>query len=290
MSFKQTRINPKSFHKSQIKFYLYLIPLAIIMVLPIIYIFSTAFKPIEELFAYPPRFFVTNPTLDNFKQLFTTASTTQIPISRYLLNSIFVTLIVLFLSVVFSSMAGYALSKHRFAGKKALFEVNSIALMFVATAVSIPKYLIISRLGLTNTIWAHILPILAIPVGLFLVKQFIDQVPDEIIEAARIDGANEFVIYWKIILPVIKPALATIAVLSFQAVWNNLETSQLYIDDDSLKTFAFFMSNLANTSGNTVAGSGMAAASSLIMFVPNLIVFIILQKNVMNTVAHSGLK
>lgn len=290
MSFKQTRINPPGFHKSQIKFYLYLIPLAVVMLLPIVYIFSTAFKPIEELFAYPPRFFVSKPTLDNFKQLFTTTSNTQIPITRYLLNSIFVTSIVLFLSVVFSSMAGYALSKHRFAGKNALFETNTLALMFVATAVSIPKYLIISALGLTNTIWAHILPIIAIPVGLFLVKQFIDQIPNDVIEAARIDGASEFTIYWKIILPIIKPALATVAILSFQAVWNNVETSQLYIDQDSLKTFAFYMSNLASGTGNTVAGAGMAAASSLIMFVPNLVMFIILQKNVMNTVAHSGLK
>ncbi|GHU01462.1 hypothetical protein FACS1894147_01360 [Spirochaetia bacterium] len=132
---------------------------------------------------------------------------------------------------------------------------------------------------------------MAIPVGLFLVKQFIDQVPDSLIEAARIDGGSEFMIYRKIILPLVRPALSTVAILSFQAVWNNMETSQYYINEETLRTFAFYMNTLATgESGVTIAGQGVNAAASLIMFLPNLIIFIVLQSQVMSTVAHSGIK
>ncbi|MBE0700448.1 MAG: carbohydrate ABC transporter permease, partial [Acholeplasmataceae bacterium] len=156
-------------------------------------------------------------------------------------------------------------------------------------SVIIPRYLVIENLGLIDSFWVHILPGLAIPVGLFLIKQFIDQIPNELLEAAKIDGATSFQIYIKIILPLIKPAIATIAIVSFQAVWNNTETSVTYINRESLKTFAFYMSTLTSTT-NTVAGQGMAAAASLIMFLPNLIIFMFLQSKVMNTMAHSGIK
>mgnify|MGYP001449163527 FL=1 len=128
------------------------------------------------------------------------------------------------------------------------------------------------------------------PIGLFLLKQFIDQVPDELKEAAMMDGAGDFLIFRKVILPVIRPALATVAILAFQAVWNNVETSNYYVNDEGVRTLAFFMSTMASQTGNTVAGQGMAAAASLIMFLPNLIMFIFLQSKVMNTMAHSGLK
>ncbi len=288
MSYQASRINPERFHKSQIKFHLFLIPLSIFMILPIIYIFSTAFKPIDELFAFPPRIFVQNPTLDNFRSLMSVGSS-GIPASRYLLNSVFITAVVVGLSIVLSSMAGFALSKLEFKGKKALFEINQIAIMFVATAVAIPKYIVMDSIGLLDTVWVHILPMIAIPVGLFLIKQFIDQVPDEIIEAAKIDSATDFQIYWNIILPIIKPAIATIAILSFQAVWNDASTSTLYVNNESLKTFAFYMTSLSGTTGS-IAGQGIAAAASLLMFIPNLIIFIYMQSKVMSTVAHSGIK
>ncbi|VEU81217.1 carbohydrate ABC transporter permease [Haploplasma axanthum] len=288
-SFKGTEINPKHFHKSQIKFYLILIPVALFMAMPIFYIFNHAFKPLDELFAWPPRFFVSRPTLQNFQDLFAMTSTTGIPVSRYLFNSVFISAVVVFASVVVSSMAGFALSKLDFKLKKPLLIVNNIALMFVGASVIIPKYLVIEKLGLIDTFWVHIIPGLAIPVGLFLIKQFIDQVPNELIEAAKIDGASTFRIYWTIILPLIKPAIATIAIVSFQSVWNNVETSTNYINRESLKTFAFYLQTLT-TQSNAVAGQGMAAAASLIMFIPNLVIFIILQKNVMNTMAHSGIK
>ncbi|HHX75956.1 MAG TPA: carbohydrate ABC transporter permease [Acholeplasmataceae bacterium] len=288
-NFQSTRINPKNYHRSQIKFFLILIPVAIFMALPILYIFSTAFKPINELFAWPPRFFVVEPTFKNFETLFKETSTTGVPMTRYLFNSIVISVIVVFTSIFVSSLAGYALSKLKFKLKKPLLALNNIAIMFVGASVVIPRYLVIESLGLVDNFLVHIIPGLAIPVGLFLIKQFIDQIPDELIEAAKIDGANEFDIYVKIILPLIKPALATIAIVSFQGVWNNTETSTLYIHNETIKTFAFYMSTLT-TQANAVAGQGMAAAASLIMFIPNLIIFIFLQKNVMDTMAHSGMK
>ncbi len=284
-----TKMNPKHFHRSQWRFLIILIPVAIFMGLPIVYIFNHAFKPLVELFEWPPRFFVQSPTFDNFIDLFAVTSSTGIPLSRYLFNSILITLITVFASIVIGSLAGFALSKLEFRFKYTLMWVNNIAIMFVGASVSIPRYLVIERLGLIDSFWVHIIPGLAIPVGLFLIKQFIDQIPKDLIEASRVDGASNLQIYWYVILPLIKPALATIAIVAFQNVWNNTEVSNLFINDESLKTFAFYMTTLTTT-GNTVAGQGMAAAASLIMFIPNLVIFVILQKNVMNTMVHSGIK
>lgn len=285
-------MNPAGFHVSQIKFYLILVPLSVLMLLPIIYIFSSAFKPANELFAYPPRFFVVNPTFKNFTDLFSVLSNSGIPISRYLFNSILITLVTVALSIFVSSAAAFSLSKKRFKLKKMLFAINNVALMFVPIAVTIPRFLIIKDLGLLDTFWVHILPVLAMPVGLFLIKQFVDGIPDEVIEAAQIDGASDWLIYWRIILPMIQPALATIAILTFQAAWNNAEISTLYINNESLRTLAFYLGTLTTTTAgaNAVAGQGIAAAAALIMFLPNLIIFIFLQGQVMSTMSHSGIK
>ena len=282
-------MNPSKFHPSQLKFYAVLVPVALIMVLPIVYIFNNAFKPLSELFAFPPRFFVINPTMENFILLFSSRALGGIPMSRYLFNSVVVSLVVVFLNILISTMAAYALSKKQFIMKKVLFEVNTVALMFVPIAVAIPRYLVLANLGLINTFWVHIFPLLALPIGLFLVKQFIDQLPDSLIEAAKIDGMGDFGIYFKIVLPLIKPAVATVAILSFQAVWANVETSSVYVNNENLRTFAFYMDTLSTTN-NTVAGAGLTAAATLLMFVPNLLIFIFMQSKVMDTMAHSGIK
>ena len=289
MAFKSSGVNPKRFHRSQLKFYVFLIPFAIFMLLPIVFIFNHAFKPLDELYAFPPRFFVIKPTFENFENLFELANTSGIPLSRYILNSLLVTGAVVFLSVFISTLAGYVLSKKQFRGKNAIFEINNAALMFVPIAVMIPRYLTVSILGIEDTYFAHIFPLIAMPVGLFLIKQFIDQIPDSLIEAAVIDGASSFKIYWKIILPLIRPAVATAAILAFQLVWNDLETSTLFTTSENMRTLAFYMSTLAIAT-NVVVGQGMAAVAALIMFVPNLLLFIILQSKVMNTMSHSGLK
>ena len=285
-------MNPKGFHPSQIKFYVILLPLVILMLLPIIFIFSHAFKPPDELFAYPPRFFVINPTFKNFSDLFSKMAGSGVPVSRYLFNSVVITIVTVAASIVVSSTAAYALSKKRFKLKHILFAVNTVALMFVPIAVTIPRFLIIDKLQLMDTFLVHILPALAMPVGLFLLKQFIDAIPNEVVEAAQIDGASDVMIYWRIILPMIKPAVATIAILTFQATWNNADISTMYINSESLKTFAFYLGTLTSSSAgaNAVAGQGIAAAASLIMFLPNLIIFILLQSQVMSTMSHSGLK
>jgi len=288
-NFSPIKINPKKFTMAQVPFLLMVAPVAVFMLMPLLYIFNHAFKPFDELIEYPPKFFVRRPTLENLFELFETATTTGIPVSRYLFNSIVITALVVFLSIFLSTITGYALSKLKFHIKGTISQINTLAMMFVGTAVIIPRYIIIEQIGLIDNFLVHIVPVIAIPVGLFLVKQFIDQIPNELLDAAKIDGANSFQIYWKIILPLIKPAIATIAILSFQAVWNNADISATYINSDSLKTFAYYMQTLSSSS-NVVAGAGMSAVASLIMFLPNLIIFIILQNKVMNTMVHSGIK
>lgn len=287
--YRGNHINPQRFERGQIKLLLILIPLAIFFGLPIIFLICHAFKPMDELFAYPPKFYVVRPTLENFEKLFKASSTSGIPISRYVFNSLIVTAIVIIASVLFATMSGFALSKLKFRGKNTILEINNAALMFVSVSVMIPRYLIVDILGIKDTYLAHILPIIALPVGLFLVKQFIDQIPDSLIEAAYIDGAGEFRIYWQIILPLIRPAIATCAILAFQQVWTNVETSNLYVNNEGMKTLPFYLNTLINLNNN-VAGQGIAAAASLILFLPNFLMFLVLRKSFMNTMANSGIK
>ncbi len=291
MAYKGHTINPKKFEKGQLKIILMVLPLVILTGLPIVFIIFHAFKPMEELFAFPPKFITTNPTLDNFTKLFKASRSAGIPLSKYVFNSVIITATVVFSSLIFSTAAAYALSKLKFKGRNMMMQINQLALMFVPVAVMIPRYLVVNVLGLTNTYFAQILPLIPLPVALFLVKQFVDQVPQSLIEAAYMDGAKELQIYTKIIIPMIKPAIATAAILVFQQVWTNMEASNYYVNNDGLKTLAFYMNTLTSVSTtNTVAGQGMAAAASLIMFVPNLVLFCLLQRHVMNTMAHSGIK
>lgn len=288
-SYFGSMIDPKGFHPSQIKFYCIIVPVVFIMILPLVYIVFTAFKPISELYAYPPKFITFNLTFQNFKSLFEATSQTGISLGRYVFNSVFVSIVVIVLSLLMSSLAAFAFSFINFKGKKFLFMANQFAIMFIAIAVAVPRFIVISTLGITNTYLAHIIPLLAMPVGVFLLKQFIDQIPRALSEAAVIDGANRWQIYFQIVLPNIKPALATVAILTFQQVWNNTETSTLYVVDEALKTLPYYLNSLSFGT-SSIASQGISAAASLIVFLPNIIIFIILQKQVMNTMAHSGIK
>ena len=285
-----TKTNPRYFHKSQLKFYFILIPISSFMVLPIIFIFSQAFKPLDELFLYPPRFLVSRPTFSNFFELFSLSESSNIPVSRYFLNSVITAFLTVVLTVIISVLAGYVLSKKSFRTKKLLFTINNLALMFVPIAVIIPRYFIVQSLNLIDTFIINVLSLLVMPVGVFLMKQFIDQIPDSLLEAAFVDGANDFQIITKIVLPLLKPAVSTVGILAFQIAWNSAEASVYYINNENLRTFAFYVSNLTQAAGNTIAGQGIAAAAGLIVFIPNLILFIIMQSRVMNTMANSGLK
>jgi ABC-type glycerol-3-phosphate transport system permease component len=287
-NFQGTKINPKRFSLSQLKFYIILVPLAIFMILPVVYIINQAFKPLGELFAYPPRIFVRNPTMRNFSDLFALSGTTGVPMSRYLFNSLVIALLTVALNVIITIGAAYVFSKKKFRLKNTLFNINQMALMFVATAVAVPRYIVIVRSGLINTWMAHILPLLAMPVGLFLVKQFVDQIPDALIEAAVMDGAKDAKIIQKVIIPLTRPAIATSIVLTFQAVWNATEASNNFITNDSMRTLSFYLTSIATN--NAVAAAGMVAAATVILSLPNIIIFICMQSQVMNTMTHSGIK
>lgn len=289
MAYKGKRMNPQKFERGQIKIIIILLPLLIFMAMPLVYIANHAFKPMDELFAFPPTFFVKNATLENFEKLAKFSRTSGVPMSRYIFNSIVVTVATVGFSLLFTTMSAFALSKLKFRGRNMMMTINQFALMFVPTAVLIPRYLVIATTGMIDTLWAHILPLVAYPVALFLVKQFVDQVPDALIEAAYIDGATDFKVYTKLIIPMIKPAIATATILTFQQVWTNVETSNYFVNEDSMKTLTFYMNSMINAN-NVVSGQGMSAAATLILFVPNLILFIICQNGVMNTMAHSGIK
>ncbi len=289
MAYKGKRINPQKFERSQLKIMIIILPLVIFMALPLVFIANHAFKPMDELFAFPPTFFVRNATLDNFTKLIKFSRTAGVPLSRYVFNSVIVTILTVGLSLLFTTCAAFALAKLKFKGRNLMLQINQLAIMFVATAVLIPRYLVICKMGLIDTVWAHVLPLVAMPVALFLVKQFVEQIPDSLIEAAYMDGATDFQVYRKVIIPMMKPAIATAAILVFQQVWTNMETSNYFINDDSMKTLTFYMNSLVNAN-NTVSGQGIAAAATLIMFVPNLIFFIFVQNSVMNTMANSGIK
>ena len=290
MRYQGNKINPSHYSLSQLPYFSVLVPLALIYVLPIVYIFVTAFKPLSELFAFPPKFYVVRPTLDNFRDMVLALSNSTVPFSRYVVNSILSTLIVVVASLVISLYAGYTLAKKRFRAKAVLTTINTMAMMFVPVAVTIPRYLVMKEFHVLNTFAALVLPLIAMPVGLFLLTQFISDVPDALIEAARIDGATEHQIVHRVIAPMVRPALATVAILAFQSAWNAVEPSSTFVDDEVLRTFPFYLSTLASSQGSSVGGAGVVAAASLMTFLPNLIIFICMQSKVLNTMAHSGIK
>jgi len=255
--------------------------LGLFMLLPLIYIFNHALKPYNELFVYPPNIFVRQPTLQNFVELFLVTSSSVVPVTRYFFNSVVTTVLAVILVTVISAMCAYPISKHKFPGHKILMSTILLTLMFVPEAVHIPRYIVAAHLGIMNTYWGHLLPQLAAPVSVFLMKQFMDQIPNELLEAAKMDGAREFTIFLKIAIPMVMPAVATVAIL---------ETSQLYMQDEAMKTFPFFLSTLTNGLANNVARQGAAAAAAVILFLPNFIIFLFFQRKVIATMAHSGIK
>ncbi|WP_127580011.1 carbohydrate ABC transporter permease [Paenibacillus koleovorans] len=261
-----------------------------LMLLPIVYVFNHAFKPYHELFVYPPNFLVREPTVQNFIELLWITSNSVIPLSRYLFNSLFISAVTVAAVTLASAMCAYALAKHEFPGRTFLFSSVVLMLMFAPEVVQIPRYLVVSQLGLMNTYWGHVLPMVALPVGVFLLKQFMEQIPPALLESGRIDGANELTLLLRIVIPLSMPAVATVAILAFQNSWSNLETSTFFMQDDDMKTFPFFLSTLTNNLANNVARQGAAAVAALVILVPNLIFFVILQSKVVDTMAHSGIK
>jgi len=286
---KGKRVNPRFFSRDQIKFYVILIPIAILMILPVIYMANEAFKPLGELYAFPPTLIVKEPTLANFKKLFELSGSTGVPMTRYLLNSIVITAVTVVLNIYITVACAYVLSKKgQYKVTKWFFSINQMALMFVQVAVTVPRYIMIVRMGMIDTWGAHIFPLIAMPIGIFLMKQFIDDVPDALIEAAYVDGAGNFTVLRKIIMPMTKPAIATVAILTFQSAWQATEASNNFITSDVMKTIYYYLNALQTN--NAVAARGVVAAGTILLFLPNLIMFICMQSRVMSTMSHSGIK
>ena len=286
---KGKKIDPKHFSRDQIKYYCILIPIAILMVLPVVYMFNEAFKPLGELYAFPPTLIVREPTLNNFKKLFELSGTTGVPMTRYLLNSIFITGVTMILNIYITVACAFVLSKKKqYKVTKWFFSINQMALMFVPVAVAVPRYIIIVKLGMIDTWAAHIFPLIAMPIGIFLMKQFIDDVPDALLEAAYVDGADNFTVIRKVIFPMTKPAVATVAILTFQSAWQATEASNNFITSDVKRTIYYYLNSLQTQ--NAVAARGIVAAGTIILFLPNLIMFICMQSKVMSTMSHSGIK
>ena len=259
---------------------------ALFMALPAYYSVIQSLKPIEELFAYPPKFFVRNPTLSNYSFAIRLASSSWVPFSRYLMNSVFISVTGTVVYVLIASLAAYPLAKADVPGKKILVSLVVWMLLFSTEVTAIPRYIVIAKLGMIDTYWAILLPTLSASFGTFLMRQFIgNAVPDAVLEAARIDGASEYRIFWKIVIPCARPAWLTLVIFTFQSMWN--ATGGNYIYSEELKTLPSVLSTIA---GGGIARSGAGCAVAVFLMLPPVIIFIISQSSIMDTMAHSGLK
>ena len=252
---------------------------------PLVYTVVSAFKPLSEVFIFPPRLTVDNPTLNNFFDLSTIIEGCDVPFSRYAFNTLLITGLGTAGTVILGSMAAFPLAKYKFPGSKAMRNIIVYALMFNATVTSIPNYLIMSYLGMVDTYWAVILPAVGSTLGLYLMKNFMVQIPDAMLEAAKIDGASEYQIYWKIIMPLCKPAWITLIILSFQQMWGT--TGGIFIYSEELKPISYVLTQLVS---GGIARTGVSSAISLIMLIVPVSVFIISQSNVIETMSTSGIK
>lgn len=253
--------------------------------LPIVYAIISSFKPLSELFIYPPRFFVTRPTLDNYLEVFTTQMNMLVPMERYLFNSVFVSVVTTTVYLLIASLAAYPLARNRFPGSKFITQLVVFAILFRPEVIQIPQYLIFARLGIVDTYLALILPVLIGSFGVFLMKQFMEGIPGAIIESARIDGAGEWRVFFSLIMPMVKPAWLTLAIFTFQSVWNT--TGLQYIYTENLKTLPTALSQMTS-SGLTMAG--VSSAVAVLLMLPPILMFIFTQSNVMETMSHSGIK
>jgi len=265
---------------------IFLIMLAIVVALPLVFIVVNAFKPPDELFLFPPRFFVMNPTLENFTTFTQVMEQSWVPFSRYLFNSVFTTVVATAAHVISASMAAYVLEKHRFPGRKILFSLVIMALMFAGQVLIVPNMMIMSSLGWLDTYWAMIIPAIGMPIGLFLIKQFMGSVPDSLLESAKIDGAGEFRIYWRIVMPLIKSAWLTAIIFCSQHIWNNTAGAP-FIRAEQLKPLPQAMQQVM---GAGIARWGSGAVVSLILIAVPITIFIIAQASIMDTMTSSGLK
>ena len=274
---------------SRVVLYVFIIAMVVFTAMPLWYMIVQSFKPLEELFAYPPRFYVKNPTLSNFSELLNAISTSSVPFTRYFFNSLFVTAASTLSSIFVCSLATFAMTKMKLPGKKGIFNFIVAAMAFSAPASQVTSYIIVNGMGMMNTYWALIIPKIATAMYFFLMKQNMETIPDALIESARLDGCNNFRIYWRIVMPLSIPVMSTVLVFAFVASWNDFYSPLIYINKDVLKTLPLALNMLQGGAGQ-VARAGAMAAASLLTTMPTIIVFTACQSKVTKTMAHSGIK
>lgn len=260
--------------------------LGLFMFIPMYYVVIQSFKPLDELFMFPPRFYVMNPTLDNYADLFTLMSDSWVPFSRYIFNTVFLSICGTVGNLILASMAAYSLAKLRFPGRKMIFSIIVTSLMFHSTVNQVTHFIILSSFGWVDTYLAIIVPSLASTMGLYLMKQFMESsVPDTVLESARLDGASEFRIYLTIAMPMVKPAWLTLMVECFKSLWNS--GSSVYIHSEELKTFNYAIQQILS---GGIARSGAGAASTVLMMSVPILVFVFNQSQIVETMGSSGMK
>ena len=265
--------------------YLLLVIVAVAMVFPLVFSVASSLKPLDELFRFPPRVFPQHVTLDNYSDLFVTMGQSWVPFSRYLVNTVLITFLGTAGHLVVASMAAFVLAKYDFPGSKLFFSIIVTALMFSGYVTGIPNYIIMSRLKMIDTHWAVILPAFAAPIGLFLMKQFMESIPTALIEAPHIDGAGELRIFWTVIMPVVKPAWLTMTIFSVQTLWNANAATVVY--SEAKKTLVYALQQIQ---AGGVARAGQAAAATVIVMLVPILLFIGFQGQILETMASSGLK
>ena len=268
-----------------IAIFIFLALVGAFMLLPFVYSIVQSIKPMSEIFIFPPRFFVRDPTLENFSSLFQMVNTAWVPFLRYLFNSLFVSLVATAAHVILASMAAFPLAKFRFPGSNLLFQIIVVSLLFTTEVTALPLYIVMAELHLIDTYMALIFPAIGASLGLFLMKQFMTSIPDSMIEAARVDGAKTFYIFCKIVMPNVKPAWLTCVIFAFQSIWNN-DGSQ-FIYDEAYKTLPTLFRQISE---GGIARAGVSAAAAVLLMIPPIVIFVASQGQVMETMAHSGMK
>ena len=294
---KQENIE-KAYHKKLIKrrkpnrsiagdicLYLFLALVALVMAFPIIYAVSSALKPLDELFMFPPKILAQHPTTDNFSDLFVTMGKSWVTFSRYLFNTTFITAVGTFGHLIISSMGAFVLAKYDFPGGQVFFKIVTVAMMFTGYVTAIPNYLILNGLGWIDTYWSIIIPAFASPMGLFLMKQFMEGLPTSLIEAAKIDGANEWKVFSGIVMPNVKPAWMTLIIFSVQGLWNNKAATYIYSEEKKTLVYA-----LQQIQSGGIARTGQGAAVLVVVMVVPIAIFVFSESQILETMASSGLK
>ncbi len=263
-----------------------LVLLGAFMFLPMVYVVAQSLKPLDELWMYPPKFIVMKPGFQNYKALFSLMNISWVPFSRYIFNTVFTSVAGTFGHLFIASLAAYTMAKIKFPGGQMMFSFVQLSLMFNATVTAITSFIVMSVFGMLDTQWAIIVPAWGSTLGLYLMKQFMDtNVPDTVLESARLDGAGELRTYWIIAMPMVKPAWLTLIVYSFQALWNQGASS--YIHSEQLKSFNYAIGQI--TAGGIKRAGASAAAQVVMMLVP-ILVFVVTQSNIIETMGSSGMK